>query len=296
MRNKKRGRTRMQWICLLCAILVVIMIWVILYDTHHFIIVKKEFYSDKIRQQKRFVMLSDLHNKQYGKENAILLESIDKLHPDGILIAGDMITALKKEKFDSTILLLEKLKEKYPVYYANGNHEQKIRLYPKQYGTLYERYKEELDKIGIEPLQNARVTLWESGIEIIGSEINHNYYKRFKQDIMPEKYLNELLGEKDEKYYTILLAHNPEYFSQYVKWGADLIFSGHVHGGIARLPFLGGVVSPSLRLFPKYDGGIFEEGKSVMVLGRGIGTHSPNIRVFNPGELIVVDLYPHHER
>ena len=62
--------------------------------------------------------------------------------------------------------------------------------------------------------------------------------------------------------------------------------------GFMRLPVLGGVLSPALRLFPRYDGGLYEEGKSKMVLGRGLGTHTLPIRVFNPGELIVVRLEP----
>ena len=66
--------------------------------------------------------------------------------------------------------------------------------------------------------------------------------------------------------------------------------SGHVHGGLMRLPVLGGVISPRLRLFPRYDGGRFERDKKVMILGRGLGTHTLPIRIFNPGELVVIHL------
>ena len=66
--------------------------------------------------------------------------------------------------------------------------------------------------------------------------------------------------------------------------------SGHVHGGLMRLPFLGGVISPALKLFPKYDGGVFQEGKSTLVLGRGLGTHTLPVRIFNPGEVVVIDI------
>ena len=68
------------------------------------------------------------------------------------------------------------------------------------------------------------------------------------------------------------------------------MLSGHVHGGIMRLPLLGGVLSPSLRFFPKYDGGLFREGGSRMILGRGLGSHTIPVRVFNPGELVVIEL------
>ena len=80
--------------------------------------------------------------------------------------------------------------------------------------------------------------------------------------------------------------------TQFMLIWCDLVLSGHVHGGIMRLPFLGGVISPTLRLFPRYDGGLFREDGSTMILGRGLGSHTIPIRIFNPGELIVVDLEP----
>lgn len=89
-----------------------------------------------------------------------------------------------------------------------------------------------------------------------------------------------------------MIAHNPEYFEAYAGWGADLTVSGHVHGGVMRLPFLGGVISPRLTLFPKYDGGMFERNGRFMVVSRGLGTHTLPIRIFNPGELIMIELNP----
>ena len=107
---------------------------------------------------------------------------------------------------------------------------------------------------------------------------------------MEQGYLQGLLGNARKDNYVILLAHNPDFFSEYARWGADLTISGHVHGGIARVPFWGkGVISPSLRLFPEYDGGIFEQGGAKMLLSRGLGTHTIPVRLFNPGELWVVD-------
>ncbi len=282
----------LQVLCFIVIVVGLIMCWVILYDTHHFIEVHKEVVSDKLKQKQRFVMLSDLHGNQYGRDNALLIEAIEKSNPDGILIAGDMITAVKKAKFTSTVTLLETLKEKYPIYYANGNHEQKLRLYKDRFGDLADELSAEWERIGIKPLVNEQTTLSQSGITIYGAEIGREYYKRFKTNPMEESYLTDLLGKPKEENYTILLAHNPEYFPQYAKWGADLVLSGHVHGGIMKLPFLGGVISPSVKLFPKYDGGEFKEQNSILILGRGLGTHSPNIRVFNPGELIIIDLLP----
>ena len=104
--------------------------------------------------------------------------------------------------------------------------------------------------------------------------------------------MDKLAGKANDRRFQILLAHNPLYFKEYAAWGADLVLSGHMHGGIIRLPFLGGVVSPAVTPFPKYDGGRFAEGKSTMILGRGLGTHSLPVRMWNPGELVVVTLLP----
>ena len=104
--------------------------------------------------------------------------------------------------------------------------------------------------------------------------------------------MKKTLPEPDRSKCNILIAHNPDYFEEYAKWGADLVLSGHVHGGIMRLPFLGGVIAPSYKLFPKYDGGVFHIGKSTMLLGRGMGSHTIPFRFFNPGELYEVTLRP----
>lgn len=277
-------------VCTVFFILVVIGLWIILYDTHHFVVRHYRFSSEKMKKPVRMVMLSDLHNYQYGRENSELLAAIDKAAPDMIVIAGDMITAAKKEKFDKTLLFLKALKDKYPVYYAYGNHEQKIEFNEDTYGDMGGRFAKGLQEAGIEPLRNAHITLPDRGMAIYGLELDRAYFQRFTRKNMPDTYLEGLLGKRDEGFYTVLLAHNPDYFPEYTKWGADLVLSGHVHGGIVRVPFLGGLISPALRLFPKYDGGLYTEGHSQMALGRGIGTHSPKVRVLNPAELLVIEL------
>jgi predicted MPP superfamily phosphohydrolase len=96
------------------------------------------------------------------------------------------------------------------------------------------------------------------------------------------------IGSKEQENFQILIAHNPIYFKNYAEWGADLVVSGHVHGGIVRLPLIGGVISPAIALFPRYDGGKYEQNGSTMVLSRGLGTHTIHVRVFNPGEVCVI--------
>ena len=158
---------------------------------------------------------------------------------------------------------------------------------------MAERYEEALQKIGIRRLVNEHTVLEESGICIYGSEIDKLYYKRFGIQPMDREYLKSLLGQPSAEKYTILIAHNPDYFPKYADWGADLVLAGHVHGGMVRVPIWGkGVVSPNVRLFPKYDGGEFTLGKTRMLLSRGLGMHTIPIRLFNPGEVLEVDLLP----
>ena len=273
------------------SITIIICIWVILYDSNRFVISKYSFQDSRICQKTRIVVLADLHNKRYGKENERLVEAIRACQPDLIMVAGDIPTAKPGEKLDVAIHLLEKLVGEYPVYYGNGNHEHRMKLYQETYGDMAERYEEALKRLKVNLLVNAHVKLAERGITIYGAEIDKLYYKRFKIQHMDSDYVKSILGQADSDTYHILLAHNPDYFPQYAAWGADLVLAGHVHGGMVRIPFLKkGVISPALRLFPKYDGGLFRQDKSVMLLSRGLGMHTIPIRLFNPGELLVVDL------
>lgn len=272
------------------AVLILICVWIMIYDGNRFVVREHVFADDRIRRACRAVVLADLHNKRYGRDNAQLLAAIRELKPDMILVAGDLFNAKPGARLDIALHLLEELAKDYPVYYGNGNHEQRVRLYPDTYGDMAERYAEGLAGIGIEPLINAHVQLDDYGIVIYGAEIDRSYYRRRGVRPMPEDYLQSVLGKADKSRYSILLAHNPDYFPQYAAWGADLTLSGHVHGGMVRIPFVGrGVASPSIRLFPKYDGGRFDENGSTLLVSRGLGMHTIPIRLWNPGELLVVD-------
>lgn len=272
------------------GIVVLALLWVMLYDSNCFVIRKYAVEDERIRKQCRAVVLSDLHNKRYGRENERLLEAIREQKPDFVFIAGDMITAAPGASMEPALKLLGELAKEYPVYYANGNHEHRMKLDPKTYGDMAERYLSALKEMGIEPMVNAHTLLPEYGIAVYGAQIHENFYRKFTPADMEPDYLCRTLGQASAESYTVLLAHNPDYFPQYAAWGADLVLSGHVHGGVARVPFWGkGVIAPTWRLFPKYDGGIFQEGKAAMVLSRGLGMHTIPLRVFNPAELWVVD-------
>ena len=275
------------------AVILVVLVWIMLYDSNRFVVRHYSLRDQRIKKPVKAVVLADLHNKRYGKENECLLQAIDEIRPDMILIAGDILTAKPKASLETAVDLLTQLAGKYPIYYGNGNHEHRLKLYPENYGDMAERYEEALQKIGIRRLVNEHTVLEESGICIYGSEIDKLYYKRFGIQPMDPEYLKSLLGQPSAEKYTILIAHNPDYFPKYADWGADLVLAGHVHGGMVRVPIWGkGVVSPNVRLFPKYDGGEFTLGKTRMLLSRGLGMHTIPIRLFNPGEVLEVDLLP----
>lgn len=277
------------------AVLVLFFLVVIVVDGNRFVVKKYKVATIKTKHSHRFVILADLHGKEYGYQNEKLIEAIDEQNPTAVLIAGDMLTAKPEKEFGHVLHFLGKIQEKYPVFYGNGNHEYRLKLYPETYADMAERYAKGLSNIGIYPLCNESTRLEDEKIVIYGLEIDKEYYKRGRKNKMCVSYLEEKLGKPDETKFNILLAHNPEYFEVYAAWGADLVLSGHVHGGIMRLPLLGGVIAPSLAIFPKYSGGMYkkktEDGReSMMVLSNGLGSHTIPVRVFNPGQLVVLEL------
>ncbi len=273
-----------------------ILLWIMLYDGTRFVVREHTIKNHKLTGNYRAVVLADLHNKKFGKGNQLLLQAIDEQKPDGIWIAGDMLTARPGKSLEPALEFLTALAGKYPIFYANGNHEHRIKLYPETYGDMAEKYAEGLKEIGIQPLVNTCEKLADLNIAIYGAEIDREYYKRFVIPHMEVDCLTETLGKPRIEEYTVLLAHNPDFFPVYAKWGADLVLSGHVHGGMVRIPGWKGVVSPNVRFFPKYDGGEFKEGKSIMILSRGLGMHTIPVRLFNPGELIVINFEKEQER
>lgn len=273
------------------AILALFFIIVMIIDGNRFHVVRYHLTSDKVKKEHNYVVLADLHNKSYGEKNVKLLRAIHDLKPEAILIAGDMLISKPEKSYEVALDLLKELAGKYPVYYGMGNHETRLFLYPEVYGDMGKNYEKDLNALQIQLMRNESREV-KDNIRITGLDMSRVYYKRFKKSPMDSSYLLQTLGKANEEKYEILLAHNPDYFEEYAAWGADLVLSGHVHGGMMRLPFLGGAVSPAFKLFPKYDGGLFKNGKSTMILSRGLGMHTIPIRIFNPGELILVKLSP----
>ena len=280
-------------IIFLVTALIALLAYYVYKESIGFHVVEYKIKDSKIKKNLKIVFLSDLHNNQHGKENYKLFDEIDAISPDYIMFGGDMITAYMEKwaDYSDTIKFIAKLKNRYPVIYGMGNHEERLRREPEKFPyKAYEELSNTLEKIGTPILVNEKVKLSEYGIDVYGLDLDHAYYRKVKTRHVPDGYLLNTLGKVDEDKFNILIAHNPEHFPDYASWGADLVLSGHVHGGIIRLPFVGGVISPAMKLFPKYDGGLFDEFGSKMILSRGIGTHTIPIRVNNKAEVVVIEL------
>ncbi|MBP3326270.1 MAG: metallophosphoesterase [Coprococcus sp.] len=245
--------------------------------------------SEKLTQDITAVMIADLHNSEYGKDNQELIEKIDALKPDMILVAGDSIIGKEGYTCDIAIKLLNKLGEKYRVYVGKGNHELRCAMYTEQYGDMWEQlYNGTKDKV--KWLINDAVYLDENNITIYGFDMERQYYRRFKKLPMEDSCMRDALPKLNRSSYSILLAHNPDYFEEYSIWGADLSLSGHIHGGMIIFPGLGGFVSPMIRFFPKYYKGIYKNGNSRMIVSAGLGIHTFKFRVNNKPDLVYITL------
>lgn len=260
---------------------------------------RTEYYylkSQKIKSPVKIVMLADLHNYTYGEHNEILLEKIRQISPDFVCMAGDMLIGHSHIPYDVAQETVMAIAKEYQVFYGLGNHEARMKYDVENYGTSYEDYMEPLKSMGVQVLENesAKIRVGENRFCIYGYELPWKYFKKFNRYVFEESQIEEVLGkcEESEACYHILLAHNPVYFEQYAAWGADLTLSGHLHGGIIRLPLVGGIITPQARLFPRYSAGRYHIGKKEMIVSRGLGTHTIPIRFNNPPELSVICLAP----
>lgn len=231
----------------------------------------------------RIAQVSDLHNAEMGKDNEKLISMLKDVAPDMIVITGDMIDS-RNTKVDVALSFAEQTVKIAPCYYVTGNHEARV--------DEYNDLKDGLLELGVVVLEDARVDIELSGekISLIGVDdpsFQTDYLFGDDETIMKSK-LDELTSEDDG--YTVLLSHRPELFDIYVESGVDLVFSGHAHGGQFRFPFIGGVAAPNQGLFPKYDAGIYTEGKTNMVVSRGVGNSIIPFRVNNRPEVILIEL------
>lgn len=238
-----------------------------------------------------FVLIADLHGSWYGPEQRRLTEVIRAQKPDLILCAGDLVTRGEPEQ--AAVTLLEGLTGIAPVFCSNGNHESSMRKADTG-ERIWLQYEDRLNRLGVHVLNNEEehITLKGLPLLIAGLEIEASHYKRIGAPRITAEEVKRLLNQPSKKEYSLLIAHNPMGFPAYADWGADLVVAGHLHGGYIRLPCVGGVISPQLRLFPKYDQGVFTHGMHYMAVSAGLGEHGPVFRFRNPRELVVLHLVP----
>ena len=286
---------------IIIGLIILILIWTLIEQklliTKQFLIKSREL--PKEWNGTNIVVLADLHNCSFGKNNERLVKKIDRLAPDYILVAGDMINKKSASYPSNSFLLLESLAKKYRIYYSYGNHEQKLDDYKKITGQgekeLYSswmEYRKSLAHQNINFLDNKSVSLTKNGVSlrITGLSLSLEYFERHRMQELNQQHLKKVLGEKKKNEFQILMAHHPFYFKEYADWGADLVVSGHVHGGMVRLPGIGGLLSPQAKFFPKYQAGLYKEKDKTMVVSRGLGSHSIMPRLFNIPEIVFLRL------
>ena len=217
----------------------------------------------------RIAQISDLHNTEFGTDNARLLTLLENAQPDLIAITGDLIDSRKTDT-EAAIAFVEKAVQIAPVYYVPGNHEARI---PAAYRLL----KDSLSELGVVVLENSSVPLGKEADTLTLTGLLDPDFG------MP-------WPESGADTYHIVLSHRPERFDWYAQQGYDLVFTGHAHGGQLRLPLIGGLIAPNQGLFPKYDAGLFQNGGTTMVVSRGLGNSAFPLRFNNRPELILVTL------
>ena len=203
-----------------------------------------------------------------------------------------MVISRESSNEEVPLALMKELSAKYPIYYADGNHELKLARNEEIFGVRYKDYVHSLKEYNIHHISNETIVIQsETGfISLTAFDLEKKYYQRFHVPRMPLSHMESVVGSSPGNIFHILLAHNPNYLKTYSDWGSDLVLAGHFHGGMVRIPKFGGVISPQFQIFPKYDAGEFHEGETTMILSRGLGNHSIKLRLFNKPEISCIEL------
>lgn len=225
----------------------------------------------------KIVQLSDLHGAEFGEDGMGLVEKVKELEPDIIALTGDFVTdegdlaAVKK--------LAGRLTELCPVYFVSGNHE---------FGSgLAIKVRNILERAGVKYLSNEYLTINRGEDEILlgGVEDPLAYADMLSPDELAQK-MNDAAPDA----FKILLGHRNYWMTEYPELPVDLIFCGHAHGGLIRIPGVGGLIGTDRRLFPDFDAGEYNNGHYTLIVSRGLGNSVPIPRVFNRPEIVCVEL------
>lgn len=252
---------------------------------HHLTVTKYAYQNEKLPEELngyRILQLSDLHNASFGIKNKRLLEMVDECKPDCVVLTGDIVDS-NYTNLDLSINTAKALAQKYDTYYVTGNHE--YWLSKDEFDALMTG----LNEANVKVLNNELVTaasVEDGGISILGLDDESLGFMTLNSILTKQE--EEMRGQSDV---VVVLAHEPQYFDQYVSTKADLVLTGHAHGGQVRLPLLGGLVAPDQGLFPTYTEGAFESNHTTMIVSRGLGNSIIPVRVFNDPELVLIELF-----
>ena len=268
----------------LIVILSMLLIWVgldLIISNNVITVERYSLSSDKITSPVRLVVVADLHSKEFGEDNYRLIEKVRNQNPDLILTVGDL-TERDADKSEAVSLLedlIPKLCEIAPVYSCLGNQELS--------NENREALEDALTQSGAELLELDYQDITVSGNKICIGGLS--YYRSW--DEKSNAYLQEYVSE-DEESFTLLLCHHPElYLWGIEQYPLDLMVSGHTHGGMIRLPFIGALYAPEQGKFPDYAGGFYEMELGHLAVCKGLGSSPESLpRFHNPPELMVIDL------
>lgn len=216
----------------------------------------------------RVAELSDLHGRSFGKNNVRLMRTLQKARPDMICICGDLFD----EKTDLTMLepLLTGLTDIAPVYYVTGNHEWQV----KNLRGLLQKMR----AWGVTVLENEGRVLSRGGAEMVVAGV-HDPCGPYDMKT-PAALVRELRSAQGNDF-ILMLSHRNDELAMWSQLGVQLVLSGHCHGGVVRLPFVGGVFGTRRELFPEYDAGVYRQDGTTLFVSRGLGYTNVHFRLFN---------------
>lgn len=243
--------------------------------------------TSKIKGSAKIAVISDTEGAFIGKDNQRLIDKINSANPEIVCIVGDMVEK-NATSYESAISICKNLSKKYPVFYSLGNHEVGL-------DENLEKLENLLTQTGVTVLNNKMVDYkTKSGDKLtIAGITNYPFYEYYAPDYDNEdnRLFQSYLKQEDNNHFSILLCHKPEYYTWSFKdYNIDLMISGHTHGGIIRIPFLGGAYAPEQGYFPKYTKGLFDEKNVKLLITSGLNTSRNIPRFFNPLDVAVVTI------
>lgn len=226
----------------------------------------------------KIVQIADLHSADLEKE---LEQALEQLQPNLIVMTGDLVN--REDRDFTKALATAALAVRFaPTYFVRGNHEVD--------NPDYARLRQGLEEAGVTILEDESVVLEYHGasLDLVGvKDVTAYPSSRAKAIEAMEETAKELFVDGT---YHVLLSHRPSLLEAYAASGADLVFSGHAHGGQVRLPVIGAVFAPDQGLWPQVTAGVHAAGQAQVVVSRGLGNGTPFPRLWNGPELVSVTL------